>query len=75
MPINYEDTRRFKARELLSRLESGPSFSHWNFAERQDPEKTALEDYKIWTQSWVIPVLKELLKKDLAPRNKKEVNA
>lgn len=60
MPKVY-DTRKQKAAELLRLVEQGPSFSHWNYAERKHPESTAKAHFKVWSESWVIPLVKELV--------------
>lgn len=58
MPKVY-DTRRHKAKALLDRLTRGPSFSS---APGEDLwEGEAARQFRNWSESWVLPVLKELV--------------
>lgn len=60
MPKVY-NTRKQKARELLERLERGPAFSHWREEEKKHPEQAAIDHYKNWAESWIIPVVVDLV--------------
>lgn len=58
------DTRKEKAKELLRMATNGPSFSMGfpeNSPERDQYLKMAQDDYRRWSQSWILPKLKELI--------------
>lgn len=59
------DTRKQKARELLRTATEGPHFSMGfpfdNSAERDKYIELAKKDYRLWSSSWIIPRLKELI--------------
>jgi hypothetical protein len=52
------NTRKQKAAELLERLESGPSFS--DVAVPFTTDEAAMH-YRVWSSSWIIPIVKELV--------------
>ena len=69
MPLIY--TRSQKAIEVLSRLKKGPSFCTIGTQPlRKKHAQEAGEQYQRWVQTWVIPIVEELLEKDIS---KKEV--
>lgn len=53
------NTRKQKAEELLRLAEKGPSFTSEipNWALKELPSY----DYKLWAESWLIPIIKELV--------------
>lgn len=53
-------TRRHKAMDLLKRLEEGPSFSN-NYDGTPFTAAQASEQYKRWSQSWILHDLKKLV--------------
>jgi hypothetical protein len=53
------NTRKQKAKELLERLERGPAFSAV-FCDFNQEE--AIRQFRIWSKSWIIPVVKELIR-------------
>jgi hypothetical protein len=58
------DTRKQKAKELLRMVTNGPSFSldfPFSSPERDKYLKLAEKDYRLWSSSWIIPKLKELI--------------
>lgn len=64
-------TRRIRAQELVKRLEAGPSFTFDIFGEidgirmtaqqRQAVQRYFEESYRIWSRTWVLPVVKNLV--------------
>lgn len=78
--VRIHDTRKKKAKELLARLERGPSFSFIEFGslyegcrfvadltpEQRQTIQTQFEDcIRIWNETWIKPEVKELLKEYL----------
>lgn len=57
------DRRIDKSKELLKRLENGPAYFLDTLTTRDNDkaEKEALQAYKRWSQSWIIPLVKELV--------------
>lgn len=57
------DTRKQKAIELLRMLESGPAFSYDVFPleNPNKPDNEISRSYRIWVNSWIIPIIKELI--------------
>lgn len=67
----FGKTRAQVAKELVQRLERGPSF-HTGMGELLTPaEATAI--FKRWSESWIIEPAKALLKRDLETRCVKRV--
>lgn len=75
--VRIHDTRKKQAKELIARLERGPSFAFVEFGalyegcdfvadltpEQRQAIQTQFEDrIRIWNETWNIPVIKELLK-------------
>lgn len=58
MPKSFSSTKKARALTLLRDLENGPSFS--DTFEKVTPE-TALAGYKLWAETWIIPVVKEMI--------------
>lgn len=58
------DTRKQKAAELLRMVTNGPRFSlgfPYNGPDRDKYLKMAEADYQLWSSSWILPKLKELI--------------
>jgi hypothetical protein len=51
------DTRKQKAAELVRRLTDGPS---WSIFSQLNPEE-ATRQFKLWSSSWILPVVRELV--------------
>lgn len=60
-------TRRQKARELLKTLEDGPA---WDGPDRSREQYVA--GYHLWARTWVIPLVKELVRELHPPKSPKE---
>lgn len=54
-------TRKQKAEELLKMLTEGPSFSKPFPFEGEFTIEEATRQFKLWSESWIIPVVKELV--------------
>lgn len=60
------ETRKMRAAELMRLATGGPSTS-WVFSELPDTkamrhaEEYAAESYRIWSQTWLLPLLRELV--------------
>lgn len=54
----FFDRRIDKAKELLERLERGPSFSDMAV---EFTVKEAQEQFRLWCSTWIIPDVKELI--------------
>lgn len=70
MPIPYNQTRKGRAEALKKSLEEGPSFSatfmHMEGQEFTNEQKTFIEtemkrQFRLWSQSWVLPELSDLV--------------
>lgn len=55
------NTRKQKAKELLERLERGPSTSFDIFKDKLPTDENINKSYRLWAQSWIIPAIKELI--------------
>lgn len=55
------DTRRQRANELLKHLERGPAFDEVTNKPWDDSWDGFPAQYKRWCESWIIPVVKELV--------------
>jgi hypothetical protein len=53
-------TRKQKATELLARLQRGPSFCYKDFG-AVPTEEMVSQDTHCWLDTWIIPVVKELI--------------
>jgi hypothetical protein len=51
-------TRKQKAVELRCRLENGPAFG---FPGQEFTPEIAARDFRIWCNSWILPVVDELV--------------
>lgn len=55
------DTRKQKAAELMRLVTKGPSLSHSGFVDDPYTPQMAMESCKCWLESWVTPLVKELV--------------
>ena len=58
-PLMYEGTKGMVMEKLISQLSKGPSFSLVDFNSGVD-KQVAIEQYRLWVETWIIPDLKEL---------------
>lgn len=66
-------TRKVKARELVRYLSNGPVFGvDFTRGDKFTPEM-ASSQFKLWSQSWVLPLVHELVRKDLE-EGRRDVN-
>lgn len=61
--MNKTNTRKFKAKELLARVKAGPSWSIFSEGKKHNSEFQT--QYRLWSSSWLVPAIEELLKKEL----------
>jgi hypothetical protein len=54
------DTRKHKVAELLRLLRNGPSYNE-NFDDTPFTAAQAAREFKLWSESWVLPVVHELV--------------
>jgi len=54
-------TRKQEAKELMERLERGPSLHEPFFGEGEFNAKEAEKQFGIWCRTWIIPVVKRLV--------------
>ncbi len=72
MSRHRKQTRKQRAEELVERLEQGPGDFLDPFGRRDEAEEAkARESYRQWSRCWILPVVRELLAKDLEERNRK----
>ena len=57
-PVMYEGTKGMVMEKLLSQLSKGPSFSTPFIAKSE--QQAAIDHYRLWAETWIIPDLKEL---------------
>lgn len=55
------DTRKDKAQELLALVLRGPSTSFDIFKHEPPTDANINRQYKLWAETWVVPMLKELV--------------
>lgn len=75
--VRIHDTKKKKANELIARLERGSAFSFIEFgafeldcgfvsnltpAQRKAIQDSFIKNYRLWLETWNLPVVKELLK-------------
>lgn len=66
-------TRKHKAAELMRYLENGPAYSE-NFDAKTFTHEQAIEEFKLWSRSWVIPLANELVP-ELRKKKKQDQDA
>jgi hypothetical protein len=64
--MKVTDTRKQRATELLELLTRGPSFHSELFEEKFTPAEASIQ-YRRWTESWVLHLVKRLVP-ELRPR-------
>lgn len=55
------DTRKDKAKELLDLVLRGPATSFNIFKHEPPTDENINRQYKLWAETWVVPLLKELV--------------
>lgn len=55
------NTRKQRAAELLNRLEHGPAWHTFTLPHEMLSEHEATRQFRIWSLTWIVPVLKELV--------------
>ena len=59
--MKIHDTRKQAAVELMQLLTEGPSFSDTFFVGEKFSQKEATDQFQLWSNTWVIPLVKRLV--------------
>ena len=68
----YEETRKYRAREVRRRLALSPCFSYAIGGGELTPAEAA-HQYKLWVESWILPELDDLLPELRRDKQQREV--